>query len=74
MYVWTCTQVNALGPLRVVRSLLPHLRPGSSKVVLLSSKMGSQGAQDIPPRGGLVRSMCVCVYVFVCVHMCACVQ
>lgn len=26
------------------------------QVVLLSSKMGSQGAQDIPPGGGLVNT------------------
>jgi hypothetical protein len=33
---------------------LCHL-PVLLQVVLLSSKMGSQGAQDIPPGGSLVR-------------------
>ncbi|WIA08482.1 hypothetical protein OEZ85_007918 [Tetradesmus obliquus] len=46
-------QINAVGPLRVVQSLMPLLEDGKSKVVILSSKMGSQGAQDIPAGGGL---------------------
>eukprot|EP00879_Flechtneria_rotunda_P024386 GHRR01025847.1.p1 GENE.GHRR01025847.1~~GHRR01025847.1.p1 ORF type:complete len:157 (+),score=44.87 GHRR01025847.1:676-1146(+) len=47
-------QINAVGPLRLVKGLLSQMEPGRAKVVLLSSKMGSQGAQDIPPGGGLV--------------------
>ncbi|WIA28540.1 hypothetical protein OEZ86_011082 [Tetradesmus obliquus] len=64
-------QINAVGPVRVVQTLLPLLEDGKSKhtetewlaaseyklrltqVVILSSKMGSQGAQDIPAGGGL---------------------
>lgn len=35
-------EVNALGPLRVTRALLPNLGPGS-RVVILTSRMGSIG-------------------------------
>ncbi|MEO1068392.1 MAG: SDR family oxidoreductase, partial [Cyanobacteria bacterium J06638_6] len=35
-------EVNALGPLRLTAALLPHLAPGS-KVVLMTSRMGSIG-------------------------------
>ncbi|PRW05888.1 short-chain dehydrogenase isoform A [Chlorella sorokiniana] len=37
-------EVNALGPLRVVHALRPNLLPGSSKLALISSKMGSIAA------------------------------
>ncbi len=33
-------EVNAIGPLRLTRALLPHLHPGA-KVVLMTSRMGS---------------------------------
>lgn len=35
-------EVNALGPLRVTQALLPHLQ-GGSKIVLMTSRMGSIG-------------------------------
>jgi len=38
-------EVNTLGPLRVTRALLPHLRKGS-KVAIITSKMGSIAADD----------------------------
>jgi len=41
--------VNTLGPLRVVRRLLPRLRAGNRRVIVfLSSRMGSFGEYDGP--------------------------
>jgi NAD(P)-dependent dehydrogenase (short-subunit alcohol dehydrogenase family) len=41
--------VNALGPLRALRALLPNLRRGGRKlVVFLTSRMGSFGEYDAP--------------------------
>lgn len=43
------------------------------QVVLLSSKMGSQGAHDIPPGGGLVSANLVVNDVMLQDHMLSCI-